>query len=66
MSLVLQAKCVSQEEKVKEDSVEQLWTISCAHDEINFSNETLDEGGWGYVKEATFRGQRVAAKFLYV
>ena len=65
VSLVLQAKCVSQEERLRtmEDTVEQLWTIS--RDEIDLSNETLGEGGWGYVKEATFRGRRVAAKFLH-
>ena len=46
-----------------EDTVERLWVIS--RDEINLSNKILDTGGWGYVKEATFRGRRVAAKCLH-
>ena len=46
----LEAKCVSQKERLKivEDTVERLWTIPC--DELNFSI-ILGTGGWGYVTE---------------
>ena len=50
-------------EKKNLTSLEAKWAI--ARDEISFSDETLGTGGWGYVKEATFRGQQVAAKFLH-
>ena len=46
-----------------EDTVERLWTIS--RDEVLLSNNILGTGGWGYVKEATYRGRRVAAKCLH-
>ena len=61
----LEAKCNSQEERLKaiEDTVERLWAIS--RDDITLSNEILGTGGWGYVKEATFRGRHVAAKCLH-
>ena len=53
------------EERLKrlEDTVERLWAIS--RDEIILSNNILGTGGWGYVKEATYRGRKVAAKFLH-
>ena len=44
-------------------AVEQLWVVS--RDEIHFSNDILGTGGWGYVKEATYRGRKVAAKCLH-
>ena len=61
----LEARCNSQEERLStvEDTVERLWAIP--RDEINLSNNILGTGGWGYVKEATFRGRRVAAKCLH-
>ena len=61
----LEAKCNSQEERLRtmENTVERLWAIS--RDEINLSNKILGTGGWGYVTEATFRGRRVAAKCLH-
>ena len=46
-----------------EDTVERLWAIS--RDEIILSNNILGTGGWGYVKDATFRGRQVAAKCLH-
>ena len=46
-----------------EDTVERLWAIS--RDEVILSNNILGTGGWGYVKEATYRGRRVAAKCLH-
>ena len=46
-----------------EDTVERLWAIS--QDEVHLSNNILGTGGWGYVKEATYRGSRVAAKCLH-
>jgi len=49
--------------KTLEDTVERLWAIS--RDEIQLSNNILGTGGWGNVKEATFRGRRVAAKCLH-
>ncbi|XP_065894403.1 dual specificity protein kinase shkE-like [Dysidea avara] len=49
--------------KTLEDTVERLWAIS--REEIQLSNNILGTGGWGYVKEATFRGRRVAAKCLH-
>ena len=49
--------------KTLEDTVERLWAIS--RDELQLSNNILGTGGWGYVKEATFRGRRVAAKCLH-
>ena len=64
-SQALEAEYNSQEERLKtvEDTVERLWAIS--RDEITLSNNILGTGGWGYVKEATFRGRRVAAKCLH-
>ena len=55
----------SLEERLKtvEDTVERMWAIS--RDEINLTSNILGTGGWGYVKEATFRGRRVAAKCLH-
>ena len=49
--------------KAIEDTVERLWAIS--RDEVILSNRILGTGGWGYVKEATYRGRRVAAKCLH-
>ena len=49
--------------KTLEDTVERLWAVS--RDELQLSNNILGTGGWGYVKEATFRGRRVAAKCLH-
>ena len=49
--------------EVAVQAVEQLWIVS--RDEIHLSNEILGTGGWGYVKEATYRGRRVAAKCLH-
>ena len=49
--------------KTLEDTVERLWAIS--REEIQLSNNILGTGGWGYVKEATFQGRRVAAKCLH-
>jgi len=49
--------------KTLEDTVERLWAIS--RDEIQLSTNILGTGGWGFVKEATFRGRRVAAKCLH-
>ena len=46
-----------------EDCVERLWTVS--REELHLSNNILGTGGWGYVKEATYRGRRVAAKYLH-
>ena len=53
------------EERLKrlEDTVERLWAI--ARDEVILDNNILGTGGWGYVKEATYRGRRVAAKCLH-
>ena len=64
-SQALEAQCNNQEERLKtvEDTVERLWAIS--RHEITLSNNILGTGGWGYVKEATFRGRRVAAKCLH-
>ena len=61
----LEAKCNSQDERLRtvEDTIERLWAIP--RDEINLSNKILGTGGWGYVKEATFRGRQVAAKCLH-
>ena len=61
----LEAKCNSQEERLRtmENTVERLWAIP--RDEINLSNKILGTGGWGYVTEATFRGRQVAAKCLH-
>ena len=65
MSQSLEAKCNNQEERLRtmEGIVEQLWTIS--RDEITLGIKKLYTGSWGYVKKATFRGRRVAAKCLY-
>ena len=49
--------------KTLEDTVERLWAIS--REEIQLSDNILGSGGWGNVKEATFRGRRVAAKCLH-
>ena len=47
--------------KAVEDTVERLWAIS--RDELLLSNNIL--GGATYVKEATYRDHRVAAKCLH-
>ena len=64
---LIEMRCSSQEERLKrvEDTytLEELWSIS--RDEIELTNNILGTGGWGYVKEATFRGRRVAAKCLH-
>lgn len=39
------------------------WVVSA--EEIVISDQELGRGGWGYVRVATFRGCRVAAKCLY-
>lgn len=39
------------------------WIVSA--EEIVISDQELGRGGWGYVRVATFRGCRVAAKCLY-
>ena len=44
-------------------AVERLWVVS--RDEVHLSNNILGTGGWGYVKEATYRGRKVAAKCLH-
>ena len=49
--------------EVAVQAVEQLWVVS--RDEIHLSDNILGTGGWGYVKEATYRGRRVAAKCLH-
>ena len=43
-------------------TVERLWAIS--RDEVLSSNKTLGTGEWGYITEATYRGHKVAAKYL--
>ena len=61
-SQLLETKLNSQEERFKalEDIVERVWVIP--RDDISLSNKILGTGGWGYVTEATFRDQQVAAK----
>ena len=44
-------------------AVERLWVVS--REEVHLSNNILGTGGWGYVKEATYRGRKVAAKCLH-
>lgn len=44
-------------------SVEQIWVI--AREEIQFTQTILGAGGWGIVKEALYRGRKVAAKCLH-
>ena len=64
MSISVSSMSISAEqENVKSLNLEAKWAI--ARDEISFTDETLGTGGWGFVKEATFRGQRVAAKCLH-
>ena len=43
--------------------MERSWAIS--RDKVIFSNNILGTDGWGYVKEATYRGRRVTAKCLH-
>ena len=43
--------------------VEQTWVIS--REEIQFTQNILGAGGWGIVKEALYRGRKVAAKCLH-
>jgi len=43
--------------------VQPNWIVSA--EEIVIGDRELGRGGWGYVREATFRGCRVAAKCLY-
>ena len=75
-SRMLQAKCQHLENtvisnliermeavEVAVQAVEQLWVVS--RDEIHLSNDILGTGGWGYVKEATYRGRKVAVKCLH-
>ena len=49
--------------EVAVQAVERLWVVS--RDEVHLSNNILGTGGWGFVKEATYRGRRVAAKCLH-
>ena len=49
--------------EVAVEAVERLWVVS--RDEVHLSNTILGTGGWGYVTVATYRGRRVAAKFLH-
>ncbi|XP_065908781.1 mitogen-activated protein kinase kinase kinase 7-like, partial [Dysidea avara] len=44
-------------------AVERLWVIS--RDDIHFSSNLLGAGGWGKVNEATYKGQKVAAKTIH-
>ena len=44
-------------------SAEQMWVIS--REEIQFTQNILGAGGWGIVKEALYRGRKVAAKCLH-
>ena len=57
-------KSKSLEERLKgiENTVEQFWIIP--RDEITLSENILRAGEYSYVKEATFRDQKIAAKCL--
>jgi chemotaxis protein histidine kinase CheA len=44
------------------DAIE-LWEVP--REDIHVSNKILGTGGWGYVAEGTFRGQKVAVKCLH-
>ena len=44
-------------------AVERLWVIS--RNDIQLSSEILGFGGWGVVKEAIYKGQKVAAKTIH-
>ena len=44
-------------------AVERLWVIS--RDDIHLSSRILGTGGWGVVQEATYKGQKVAAKTIH-
>ena len=65
----LQEELNSNIEKVINEAIPQLkmeketkWSI--ARHEVDLSNNVLGTGEWGYVTEAKYRGQRVAAKCL--
>ena len=49
--------------EVAVQAVERLWVVS--RDEVYLSSNILGTGGWGFVKEATYRGRKVAAKCLH-
>jgi len=49
--------------EVAVQAVERLWVVS--RDEVHLSSNILGTGGWGFVKEATYRGRKVAAKCLH-
>ena len=76
MTQMMQSKCHYLENTVINDliqrlesvevavqAVERLWVVS--RDEVHLSNNILGTGGWGFVKEATYRGRKVAAKCLH-
>ena len=42
---------------------QQFWVIS--RDEVHITEEEIGRGGWGSIRVAEFRGQRVAAKMLH-
>ena len=44
-------------------ALERLWVIS--RKDVNLSSKILGTGGWGVVQEATYKGQRVAAKTIH-
>ena len=44
------------------DAIE-LWEVP--REDVHVSNKILGTGGWGYVAEGTFRGQKVAVKCLH-
>ena len=44
-------------------AVEKLWTIS--RDELILCDDILERGDWGYLKEATYKGCKVAAKCFH-
>ena len=44
------------------DAIE-LWEV--LGEDVHVSNKILGTGGWGYVAEGTFRGQKVAVKCLH-
>ena len=44
------------------DAIE-LWEVP--REDVHISNKILGTGGWGYVAEGTFRGQKVAVKCLH-
>ncbi|XP_065885003.1 uncharacterized protein [Dysidea avara] len=44
-------------------AVERLWVIS--RGDVHLSSKILGTGGWGVVQEATYKGQKVAAKTIH-